>query len=274
MTTESTVNELDQPFQLAQDQVESFRRDGFVKIPQVLSGDTIRYYEAEITSKLIELNTLHLPMEERSTYQKAFLQVTNLWPHSDRIRQLVQSRRLAQIAANLLEVPRVRLFADQGLYKEPGGGITPWHADQYHWPLSSDRSITVWIPLQATPIEMGPLSFAVGSHQRDLGRDLGISDESEAFIQRSLAAADFRVEDSGYELGEVSYHLGWTFHRARPNQSNEPRRVMTIIYVDADNRVAEPTNPAHHDVLANIMPGAVVGGLVDSPMNPILYECP
>jgi len=272
MTSDSMLSELDQPFALTSDQVERFRDDGFIKLPDVLSAETIQAYEPEITSKLIELNTLHLPMEERTTYQKAFLQVTNLWPHSDKIREFVYSRRLAKIAADLLEVPSVRLFADQGLYKEPSGGITPWHADQYHWPLSSDRSITVWIPLQPTPTEMGPLSFAVGSHKRDFGRNLGISDESEQVIQQELAAADFTVEDSAYALGEVSYHLGWTFHRARPNLSDQPRRVMTIIYVDADIRVTEPANPAHLGVLESILQGAQVGGLVDTPLNPVLYE--
>ncbi len=272
MTTDVTTSELDQPYDITQDQIERFRQDGFIKLSHVLSEDTVNSYEPDITGKLIELNTQDRPMEERSTYEKAFLQVTNLWPHSERVREFVHSRRLAKIAADLLEVQSVRLFADQGLYKEPSGGITPWHADQYHWPLSSDRSITVWVPLQPTPVEMGPLSFAIGSHKHDLGRDFGISDESEAAIQKALADADFHVEDSGYELGDVSYHLGWTFHRARPNLSTEPRRVMTIIYVDADITITEPRNPAHHGLLDSVLTGAKVGGRIETPMNPVLYD--
>lgn len=58
--------------------------------------------------------------------------MTNLWQHSERAHELVFSRRLAQIAAELLRVDGVRLYHDQALYKEPGGGITPWHADQYY----------------------------------------------------------------------------------------------------------------------------------------------
>ncbi len=37
----------------------------------------------------------------------------------------------------------VRLYHHQALYKEPSGGVTPWHADQYYWPLASDRCCTV-----------------------------------------------------------------------------------------------------------------------------------
>jgi hypothetical protein len=35
-----------------------------------------------------------------------------------------------------MEVEGVRLYHDQALFKEAEGGITPWHADQYYWPLS------------------------------------------------------------------------------------------------------------------------------------------
>ena len=61
------------------------------------------------------------------------------------------SRRLAGVAAKLLGVYAVRLYHDQALYKEPGGGIIPWHADQYYWPLSSDRCVTIWLPLDGPP---------------------------------------------------------------------------------------------------------------------------
>lgn len=271
MGTPGHVPELDKLYSVGDGDVQRFRRDGFVKLKNVLSEQTIALYEPEITKQLFELNTQHLPMEERTTYQKAFLQVTNMWPHSDIVKEFVYSKRLAKIAADLLEVPSVRLFADQGLYKESGGGITPWHADQYHWPLSSDRSVTVWVPLQPTPREMGPLSFAVGSNRLEFGRDLGIGDESEVAVQKAVAEANFTVEDSPYELGEVSYHNGWTFHRANPNQTSEPRRVMTIIYVDAAIRVTEPQNPAHWGVLENVMPGAKVGGEVNSHLTPVLY---
>ena len=103
-------------------------------------------------------------MEQRTTYQKAFLQVMNIWTQSDRVKELVFSRKLARLAAGHVDVVGSEIYHDQALYKEPGGGITPWHADQYYWPVSSDRTVTAWIPLQATPLEMGPLAFARRTH--------------------------------------------------------------------------------------------------------------
>ncbi len=264
--------ELDEPFAVSESDRALFDQQGFVRIRSVLSADTIAAYEPEITGKVIERNTMHLPLEERNTYGKAFLQVENLWEHSDIVREFVFSRRLAQIAADLLGVPGVRLYHDQALYKEAGGGITPWHADQYYWPLATDRVCTVWIPLQETPADMGPLAFAVGSQRFEFGRDLAISDESEARLQTALSEQDFPLSQVPYELGEVSYHLGWTFHRAEPNHTDIPRRVMTIIYMDADVRVSQPVNDNQRADHARWLPGATIGEIPTTPMNPELYR--
>ena len=70
------------------------------------------------------------------------------------MKSLVFSKRIAHIAQQLMEVDSVRLYHDQALYKEASGGITPWHCDQQYWPLASDKTVTAWIPLQATPLEM------------------------------------------------------------------------------------------------------------------------
>ena len=186
--------------------------------------------------------------------------------------RFVWSRRLARIAAELMGVDGVRLYHDQALYKEPGGGITPWHADQYYWPLSSDRTCTVWIPLQETSLTMGPLSFAVGSHRFAWGRELEISDESEAALKSALAGQGFTLSQAPYRLGEVSFHSGWTFHRAAPNHTQATRRVMTIIYMDADIRVAEPINEHQRSDLRGWMPGARAGEVPETPLNPVLYR--
>ncbi|NED94214.1 phytanoyl-CoA dioxygenase family protein [Phytoactinopolyspora alkaliphila] len=256
---------------LADADVDAFERDGYIRLKNVLDPGLLREREPEITTKVLELNTVHAPMAERTTTQKAFLQVGNLWKHSQAAHDLVFSRRLARIAASLLQVDSVRLYADQALYKEPSGGITPWHADQYYWPLSTDRTCTVWIPLQDTPLDMGPLSFARGSHRFEFGRDLKISDESERALQEALQREDFPIDEAPYDLGDVSFHLGWTFHRAGRNTGTEPRRVMTVIYMDADIRVGPLVRPEQQNDLDVLMPGATLGDVPDTPLNPVLY---
>jgi ectoine hydroxylase-related dioxygenase (phytanoyl-CoA dioxygenase family) len=270
--TTSTGVDVSSEYDLAPEWAQALERDGYVRLPNVLSAETVRSFEPEITAQVLELNMMHVPLAERSTYDKAFLQVTNLWQHSETVRELVFSSRLARIAATLLGVDGVRLYQDQALYKEPSGGITPWHADQYYWPLASDRAITVWIPLQDTPLTMGPLEFARGSHHVEFGRDLPIGDDSEALLQRQLAERDFAVDRAPYAIGDVSFHLGWTFHRAGQNTTDAPRKVMTIIYVDADIRVTKPINDAQQTDLDVLMPGAQVGEVPDTVLNPVLFR--
>lgn len=259
------------PYELPGGAAEAFERDGFIHLSGVLDPTVVEHYEPEITEKVIELNTMHLPMTERDTYSKAFLQVPNLWQHSEMVRELVFSSRLARIAAELMGVRGTRLYHDQALYKEPGGGITPWHADQYYWPLVGDRCCTIWLPLQETPLPLGPLTFAQGSHRLSVGRDLAISDESEAQLQEALAERDFPIVEELFALGDASFHQGWTFHHASPNASAIPRRVMTVIYIDADIEIAEPVNTAQVSDLAGWFPGKRPGDTPDTPLNPLLW---
>lgn len=264
--------ELDAPFRLSPDQIAQFEQQGFIRLKDVLSADCLNAYGEDITALTLALNHETRPLGERSTYDRAFLQVMNLWTHSERVREFVFGKRLAQLAAELLQVKGVRLYHDQSLYKEPGGGITPAHADQYYWPLASDRTVTAWIPLQPVPEDMGPLGFYAQSQTASLGRDLAISDESEAKITAQMEASGFDFVSCGFDLGEVSFHLGWTFHRAGPNLSKQPRSVMTIIYMDAAMRLQAPTNSMQAADRDQWCPGIEAGQIVASPLNPILHE--
>jgi ectoine hydroxylase-related dioxygenase (phytanoyl-CoA dioxygenase family) len=263
--------DIDTPYMLHRAQVARFREQGFIKLSQVLSPETLDHFGREITRLTIELNTQHLPLEQRSTYDRAFLQVMNLWEHSARVRRFVMGQRLARIAAELLEVKGVRLYHDQSLYKEPGGGITPAHADQYYWPLATDRTVTAWIPLQAVSDAMGPLGFYARSQAVSFGRDLGISDQSEAEISAHMARHGFAFEVSPFALGDVSFHLGWTFHKAGANRSLQPRSVMTIIYMDAAMRLAPALNATQANDRDHWCPGATEGDVIDTPKNPMIW---
>jgi len=248
------------------------RENGYVKIKNVLEPETVRFFGEMITEQVKRLNTLDLPMEQRSTYQKAFLQVMNIWTKDETVKRFSFAPKLARLAAELLEVGGVRMYHDQALYKEPGGGITPWHADQYYWPFSSDRTITAWIPLQETHSEMGPLAFARKTHRMAFGRDLEISDESEQLVQKSLKEAQADIDETPFDLGEVSYHLGWTFHRAGANTSTDPRRVMTMIYVDENIRVAPPQNKHQVSDLRDWCNNTEIDRILEGPLNPVLWS--
>ncbi len=261
---------LHSPYSITPEQVAFYREHGFVKLKDVLPPDVLDYFGAAITRTVMELKKDKGPMETRDTYGRAFIQVANLWTKSDVVKQLVFSRRLGLIAAGLMGVDGVRLYHDQALYKESGGGFTPWHADQYYWPLATNHCTTAWIPLQATPLEMGPLEFSAGSHRIAAGRALKISDESESTLQKLLSDASFEHVVEPFDAGEISFHAGWLYHRAGPNTTDVPRKAMTVIYMDKDMRLKEPEHE-HQQLDRDVWcPGAEVGRIIDSPLNLVI----
>ncbi|MFN5020316.1 MAG: phytanoyl-CoA dioxygenase family protein [bacterium] len=266
------AQELDAPFELTQEQIAYFRENGFVKIPGVLSKEALQAMDEIITAEVNRLNTQHLAMEDRDTYGKAFLQIMNIWRNSAAVKQIVFSKRLAKIAADLLEVEGVRIYHDQALYKEPGGGHTPWHADQYYWPLSNDRTVTAWIPLQETPLELGPLEFSARSFEITEGRDKEIGDESQAYLDNILRNTGFDHIVEAFGLGEVSFHTGWLYHRAGPNTTNQMRKVMTMIYMDKDMKLKAPENKNQQADWDAWCPGAAIGEVIDTEMNPVIFQ--
>lgn len=263
---------LDQPYDLQPDQVAFYRENGYIKLKNVLSQEVILYMNETISAEVVRLNTQHLPMEQRDTYGKAFLQIMNIWTKSKPVKQIVFSKRLAKIATDLMGVNGVRLYHDQALFKEAGGGHTPWHADQYYWPLSSDNTVTAWIPLQPTGLELGPLEFSAKSQQLQEGRTLKISDDSETVIQKKLTLNDYKKVVEPFDLGEVSFHSGWVFHRAGANNTNQMRKVMTVIYMEKDMWLKQPENENQQADWDAWCPGARVGEVIDTPLNPVIFE--
>ncbi|WP_445454744.1 phytanoyl-CoA dioxygenase family protein [Flavobacterium sp. 25HG05S-40] len=272
-TTPTSILEfLEQPYQLTEEQLAFYDKNKFIKLKHVLNAETIAYYNKAITQQVNAMNQEATPLEERTTYGKAFLQLFNLWCENSIVKELVFSKRIAKIAADLMQVDGVRMYHDQALFKEGGGGITPWHADQYYWPLASDKTITAWMPLQATPLEMGPLEFSTGSHVIVEGRELSIGDESEELIQKKLRVTDFQHVIEPFDLGEISFHSGWVFHRAGANVTPDMRKVMTVIYMDKDMILKNPENDNQINDWNTWCPNAVVGETINSPINPVLYS--
>lgn len=258
-------------YELSQEQIEFYEKNRFIKLKNVFDAETLEFYNKIISEQVEKMNTVTSQLEERDTYGKAFLQLFNLWRENETVKEFVFSKRLAKIASDLMQVEGVRMYHDQALFKEGGGGITPWHADQYYWPLSSDKTITAWIPLQAVALEMGPLEFSAGSHKIVEGRDLKIGDDSEKLIGEKLRVTDFEHVIEPFDLGEVSFHSGWVFHRAGANVTDQTRKVMTVIYMDKNMILQKPTNKNQEVDWHTWCPGANIGEVIDTPLNPVLY---
>ncbi len=271
MTTK--LPDLNAPYTITAEMREGFLRDGHICLRGLASAEEIAAYRPVITGAAEKYNPETRPLEERDTYGKAFLQIMNLWTRDENVRRFSFARRFARVAAELMGVSAIRMYHDQALYKEPGGGPTPFHQDQYYWPFSSDKTITMWMPLVPVSREVGSMTFVSGSHRMGYLGDLPISDRSEAAFREFIAERGLQTHTHGaMNPGDATFHAGWTLHGAPGNPSDQMREVMTIIYMAADSRVIAPDNPNREADLATWLPGLAPGDLAASPLNPVLWD--
>ncbi len=271
-TAIQTLPDLSTPYALSTEQTDAYRRDGHVLLRSVCSTEEIEIYRQVLLDATYRYNTETRPMEERDTYGKAFLQVMNLWEHDEDVRRFTLARRFAKIAADLMGVPSVRLYHDQALFKEPGGGRTPWHQDEYYWPLDTDNCVTMWMPLVDASEEMGTMTFASGSHREGFLGHLGISDESDEVFRTFVKAKGYRMTGAGaMRAGDATFHSGWTLHAAPGNATDTTRSVMTIIYFADGTMIRDPDNPNRQADLERWLPGQKAGELAGSTLNPVVY---
>jgi len=264
--------DLSSPFVVSPTAISEVATNGHTVLRHLATRHEVGAYRPAIEAAALKHAWDKRPLEDRDTYGKAFLQSMNLWRVDDRVRRFVFSRRFARAAAELLGVEGVRLYHDQALFKEPGGGRTPWHQDQYYWPLATDKTITMWMPLADVPAEVGSMTFASGSHRLGYLGSHAISDESDATFSAMLEERDLPLETHGaLHAGDATFHCGWTLHGAPPNPTDAMRPVMTIIYLADGARVAEPNSDAQRLDLEVWLRGLQPADIVDSPLNPRLF---
>lgn len=263
---------LSEDYPLTPEHIAEYQRNGHILLRGVCSPSEVRAYEPHITRAVDAFNTEHRPLAERDTYGMAFLQIMNLWLRDEAVRRYTLARRFAQIAAGLMGVKGVRIYHDQALYKEPGGGITPWHQDEFYWPLDTDHTVTMWMPLIDVTPEMGTLVFASGSHIEGYLGELPISDQSESIFQEYVREKGFQIVPAAtMAAGDATFHTGWTLHTAPGNHSSVCRSVMTIIYMADGAHVTVPNNKNRENDLKTWLPGLKPGDLAASAINPLVY---
>ncbi|MBI5707804.1 MAG: phytanoyl-CoA dioxygenase family protein [Armatimonadetes bacterium] len=268
----STLPDLSGDYVLVADAVAAYRREGHVTLRGLCAPGEIAPYAEAIRSAVRRLNSESRPLAERDTYGKAFLQTMNLWRDDAAVARFTLARRFAKVAAELMGVPAVRLYHDQALFKEAGGGHTPWHQDQFYWPLEC-KAVTMWMPLVDADTAMGTMSFASGSQVEGYMKALKISDESEQFFADFIHAKGYQVQPSGLlKAGDATFHDGWVLHAAGPNTSDRAREAMTIIYFEDGAKVITPDHPNRENDLKTWFPGLAPGDFAASDLNPVVYS--
>ena len=206
---------------------------------------------------------------------ESFFRLHNLWRNSRFIRQLVFAPRFASIAADLMGVSAVKLYQDSLFVKQTGHNASRWHQDHVAAPFVQPKPasaaatndgdnegddvgndggmqmVTMWLPLQkTTDDEMGALRFAVRSHHdRKIflpdtpgdGNTIGTLSDAHVRSLFAVEEAAARLSKHRLQLGDASFHDGFTLHGSGPNLSSETRWALAVQFVAADVTAMTPS---------------------------------
>jgi phytanoyl-CoA hydroxylase len=223
------------PENLTDQQTATYRQNGFVRIPGILSPDEVaRFYEA----------ALDLAANGHTfSNQAVFQQLVNVWTQSEIMKELTLHANIGRVAQQLAGVP-LRLWHDQILIKKPHNETpTQFHQDQPYWPhTNSSNPITAWIALCDVPVERGCMTFIPGSQERTELPPQNLNDAKSLFGICPELVWEERVTIP-LRAGDCTFHHGRCAHMATPNFTDEPRVAHAIIYMDAVTRFSGAPHP-------------------------------
>jgi ectoine hydroxylase-related dioxygenase (phytanoyl-CoA dioxygenase family) len=264
---------LDGIYPITESMHREYQQRGYVLLRDVCTPRELAPYAEAIRDTAIAQSQHYLPLEQRDTYGKAFLQIVNLWKMDPVVAQFVAAKRFGQIAADLMGVRGVRLYHDQALFKEAGGGPTPWHQDQFYWPLDGVKTVTMWMPLVHVTADMMAMKFVPGTHAGGPISMTAISDASDKFFNDYIHGRGMTMHQiQEMSPGDATFHDGWTLHGAPGNATDRMREVMTIIFFEDGARVSEPDSDFRRNDQAAFFPGTQPGDLAATEMNPLVYS--
>jgi ectoine hydroxylase-related dioxygenase (phytanoyl-CoA dioxygenase family) len=263
---------LDTPFAVTPDQGREFQRDGQILVRGLATPAEIAEFRPSIQQTLREVSAKKEAQGRIEDYSSLFVQVTNIWRLNDHVRRFVLAKRFASVAARLMGVKSVRLYHDQALFKPAGGKPTPWHQDQFYWPLDTTHTISLWMPLIDLTREMGTMIFANGSHKEGPLGSVSISEESNRLFTSLVRERGFPQSSYDVGAGDATFHAGWTLHSAHANTSGAVREVLTMIYYADGTRIKDPDNEFQTTDMKVFHPGMKPGDPAASPLNPIVFS--
>lgn len=157
-------NHIYMTYLLSPAQINAFQHQGYIKLPQVATQTELQAFRTVFNQTVHKVSSTGDRQQRIDDYSNIFTQVTNLWRIESNTRDFILNKKFAQIAAQLLGVQHVRLYHDQALVKNPSAEKTPWHQDNFYWPIDSPKVLTMWIPLHSCPRTRGTMKFVKGSH--------------------------------------------------------------------------------------------------------------
>jgi hypothetical protein len=261
-------------YELSDEQIERFRRDGFLPGVRILDQrqiDALRDELAELVQADHDGRELwyEYHSNESSDPGAILFHALGAWRIRPGLHDILWHPAMLVPASQLLEGP-VRFWHDQ-LFCKPAkhGGVVAWHQDYSYWTRTKPMAhLTCWIGLDDATTENGCVHYIPGSHRWPLLPNPVLAGGMEA-IKEILTPEQRKQfqQPVACELkaGEAVFHHPLTLHGSFANQSPRPRRAV-VVNVFRDGTLSDADEPLLVGV-DSIPRGAKMGGR----FFPLLY---
>jgi ectoine hydroxylase-related dioxygenase (phytanoyl-CoA dioxygenase family) len=228
---------------LAPEQVEAFRRDGFLILEEGLVPETaleplrqryLRLFDGEYETGIRpdEVNWVAGRDPEDRTRQ-----LCNAWKSDSVVAAQVLSEQTGRLAAQLMGYTGVRILQDNVLWKPPGTKAIGFHQDSsYADYLVPPEMVTCWVSLHDTEVGAGPLEFVRGSHAWPKSPPERTQFHApDDWLAGARAAAPDGEEPETVPVvvkaGGGSFHHGLCWHGSAPNTSGSVARMALVSHL-------------------------------------------
>ena len=221
------------------DEVEFFRVNGWVHLPELVSRDAAASILDWFESR--ENDESSQPGPNANHKQGSLAYHYEPSSQDDFMASVAHAPGFGQAACRLMREPAVRYTWDTGLVKPPasgGGEPTLWHQDWPEWPIDRRGSLGFWLALNDITEEMGSLQFLnesrkvgpLGMRPRN-NPDLQLTDEYPWLLDEFEVSPKLHLNP-----GDATVHDGLTVHSAGPNRSDNMRWAYAWGYIPAHAR--------------------------------------
>jgi hypothetical protein len=233
-------------------QVQRFRDDGFLVVPELcdraeLDGLRVllrRLFEQQ--AGRAEGNQLDMLSPDRQDSEAVQPQLVKPSLYAPALLRSPHFRRVQALARQLLGAEAQFSF-DHSILK-PAGTVaaTPWHQDEAHNddPDFHHEQISFWMPLQDVSEENGCMRYVPGSNRGPLlpHRSPGDDPRIHALECPSGSFDESAAIAQPVPAGWCILHAGRTLHSARPNRTQADRLAYILVFRSLPVARSEPVH--------------------------------
>src|SRR5215468_6074860 len=226
---------------LTDQQIETYRRDGYLVIPRLIEGEQLAELRA-VTDRIVAeargIGASDELYDLEASHSAALPRVRRLKPAIFKryafFHALVRDPKITTILAQLLG-PNIRQHGGKLNMKSAGyGSPVEWHQDWAFYPHTNDDVLATGLYLDDCDQDNGPLMVLPGSHLGPThdhhadGRFCGAMDPATCGLDFTKA-----VPLMG-PAGSMTIHHARLVHGSALNRSNRQRRLLLHEYTAAD----------------------------------------